>query len=345
MKILLTCSNKHPGVKTHLVRLKKILHNKANFFPIEELATTFPDFNAGNRIFQVLRKLSKGASILKIEKELLKYGNNIILGSWAPIYERLIFQLNKKGITPSFLWCSTVGQSEMSWMIELQPLKEIFRMLKKGRIKYLFVPEKTYRSICHIDRVKYLPHPITSGDEFEFEKWDIKGVNIDLFMKARPGKNVLQQMLSQHYSKTKFILHTNVDEKILIDLAKYFNVDFTLHSWLPEKFYFGLIKKMDLSLQVTWTESFNYAVNERMQLGVPPLVSPEILMVSEDRFLRKHLVIETPDSPIAIAERIDFLLENRNLRCEIIERGQERIREIAVRYNKEIMDQIESLFN
>ena len=345
MKILLTCSNDHPGVKKHLLQLKKVTTPSTVFYPIEKLISFFPDYiKTKNRIPKV-RSILKRLSKIRISKDLLNFGDNIILGSWKPYYSEIIKMLNKLNIKPSILWCSTLGQSEMTWKIELTPLNEILELLDRGKIRYLLVPEKTYESISHIENVKYFPHPIDLSTPIEFEEMNLEGNNLDLFFKFRPGKNALQQMLTQRYTKEKFCLHTNIYDETILTLAKKLEISFVQHPWLPERKYYGLIKNMDVSLQVTWTESFNYAVCERMLLGVPTLVSSEIFLVSEDKILRKYLVVETPDSPRAIAEKIDFLFANNSLKKEITERSKERVREIAYRYNGDIKDQLATLFD
>lgn len=345
MKILLSCSDKHPGVKTYLLQLKKVTFPHSVFYPIEELISLYPDYedlkikiSRGKRI---LRKLS----ILKLSEKLKNFGDNIILGSWTPYYSRIIKKLNAINIKPSILWCSTLGQSEMTWRIELEPLNKILELLKKGAIRYFLVLEKAYQSFSHIDNVEYLSYPVDISTSLDYDTMNLEGNNLDLFLKVRPGKNVLQQMVAQRYTKSKFCLHTNIKDKTILDIAKKLNLSFILHSWLPEKKYYGLIKNMDVSLQVTWTESFNYAVCERMLLGIPSLVSPEIFLITNDNFLRKYLVVETPDSPMAIGEKIDFLLKNKNLKNEIAERGKERLKTVAQRYNKEIKDQLKNLFD
>ncbi|MCK4575937.1 glycosyltransferase [candidate division WOR-3 bacterium] len=345
MKILLTCSNDHPGVRSHLLQLKNVTVPRTVFYPIEELISIYPDYKRVRVKIPGVKGVLKRLSILKLSTKLKSFGDNVILGSWKPYYSVIIEKLNKLKIKPSILWCSTVGQSEMSWVIELERLKRILELLKKGAIRYLLVPEKTYRSLSHIDNVKYFPHPVNLETPLDYEEMELYGNNVDLFFKFRPGKNALQQMLTPKYTKTKFHLHTNIKDKTVLDIAKKLNLSFIHHSWLPGKKYFGLIKNMDMSLQVTWTESFNYAVCERMIIGIPTLVSSEVFLISKDKFLKRYLVVETPDSPIAIAQKIDFLFDNKNLMTEIVERSYERITKVAERYNKEIKDQLKNLFD
>ncbi len=345
MKLLLTCSNEHPGVKTHLLQLKKVWGNNSVFYPVEELVTFYPDYRKTKIKVPKVKSLLKTISRLRFSRKCLDFGDNIILGSWKVYYSEIIKKLNKLGIRPSILWCSTLGQSEMTWKAELEPLNKIFELLKKGAIRYLLVPEKTYESLRFINNVEYLPHPLDLSTPLKFKEINLWGKNIDLFMEARPGKNVLQQLAAQKYTKSAFRLHTNIRNDTVLSIARKLNLSFIQYPWLAEKEYYGLIKAMDLSLQVTWTESFNYAVCERMILGIPTLVSSEIFLVSKDAFLKKYLVVKTPDSPSVIAKKIDFLFHNQSLRAEIKHRGKERVKTIGRRYNRMVRDQIKILFS
>ena len=346
MKIILTCSRNHPGVREHLIQLKKAVLPQAVFTPIEDLVSVFPDPEKFSFKIPGYKRVFRKVKKVMISNSFNNYGDNIILGSWWQYYPEIIENLNKRGIHPSILWCSTIGQSEMTWMIEVRPIIKILDLLKKRKIKYLLVPEKTYESLSHIDNVMYLPHPVDIRVDFTNIEKKMEGKNVDLFLKARPGKNVLQQMIAQKYSELDYTLHTNVNTEEIINLARKLKLSFEHYSWLPENDYYSLIQNMDVSLQVTWTESFNYAVCERMLLGVPVLVSPEIFLINEDTFLSKFMIVKTPDSPKAIASKLDLLLdnENQNLREEIIRRQKERVKEIAKRYNGEVKETIGKLF-
>ena len=326
-----------------------MLLGEVKFKPIESLISIFPDYQRIGKKVRGMRGLLKRIASLTISKSLFNY-DNIVIGSWKPYYLTIIGKLNKKGISPSILWCSTLGQTEMTWMIELSALNTILKLLAEGKIRHLFVPEKPFESLSHIPHVKYLPHPIRLRSLEEHRTANTSGLkrlagnNCDLFMKARPGKNVLQQMLAQRFAKTEYTLHTNIRNKEILGIAEKLRLSFTHHSWLPDNHYYDLISQMDLSLQVTWTESFNYAVCERFLLGVPVLVSRELFWVSRDQFLRKYLVVENCDSPKEIAKKIDFLLENRNLRSEIISCGRDVVKQTAKKYNEEILQQLEDCF-
>jgi glycosyltransferase involved in cell wall biosynthesis len=345
MGILLTCSNEHPGVRTHLLRLKNILLSEAAFESIENLIYFLPDYRKMGRNAPRIRGLLRRMAKLKISRKMLDYGDNIIIGSWKPYYRQIIDQLNKRGVKPSILWCSTLGQTEMTWMIELVPFNAILDMLGRGKIKHLFVPERTFESISHVKNVKYLPHPIDMSISWKATNGiELNGNNIDLFLQARPGKNVLQQMIAQRFAHARYTLHTNIKNHEIIEVAKKLKLSFTQHDWLPENHYYDLISKMDLSLQVTWTESFNYAVCERFLLGVPALVSRELFWVSREKLLKKYLVVEDCDSPREIAKRIDFLLNNRNLHGQIISKAREILGIMAKEYNRIILEQVRDCF-
>lgn len=345
MKILLSCSNNHPGVKTYFSHLEKIAYPICDFHPIENLISFFPDYDKYKALLRRGRRILRKMAKLTLSKELTSYGDNVILGGWRPIYAVIIKKLNKAGIRPSILWCSTLGQSEMTSYIELNPINTILDLLAEKRIGYFLVVRKTFQSFLHVDGVKQIGYPIALQKVMQFDHVELDGRNVDLFVKARPGKNVLQQMASEKHSRYPFTLHTNIRNETLLSIAQKMGISFHQYAWLPSPQYFGLIRTMNLSLQVTWTESFNYAVCERMALGVPTLVSPEVFLISEDKFLWKHLVVDTPDSPIAIARKMDKVFQSDKLRRELVLHGKQRIAKIANEYNDEIREQIEKTFS
>ncbi len=343
--MLLTCSRDHPGVTTHLQELSRVMDNGVEFHPIEEFVSPYGSWSMPGMGYKIGKRLLNRISKASISEEMFTFGHSIIIGSWKDYYDDVIRQLNKHKILPSILWCSTLGQSEMSWNAELNPLLGILRLLRERKIRYLLVPEKTYESFSYIEHVVCLPHPVSLEKSYERNQGHLDGVNIDLFVKARPGKNVLQQMVAQRYSKAHYMLHTNINEQRILDIAECLMIQLKKYPWLKEKEYETLIGAMDLSLQVTWTESFNYAVCERMMMGVPTLVSPEVFLVSGDPFLKELLVVDTPDSPVAIAKKIDFLINNRRIQDEIRERARERVFKIAQKYNTEIKEKMAGLFS
>jgi glycosyltransferase involved in cell wall biosynthesis len=91
---------------------------------------------------------------------------------------------------------------------------------------------------------------------------------------------------------------------------------------------------MDFSLQVTMGESFNYAVCERMAMGVPVLTTEDIYLVADDRKLRKYLCVHASDTPRAIADSIARIVNDAELKKEIGKHCMEVIAKIARKNNE-----------
>ncbi|MBA7542422.1 hypothetical protein ES705_34743 [subsurface metagenome] len=140
-------------------------------------------------------------------------------------------------------------------------------------------------------------------------------------------------------------LHINFDTEQFHGIIESISSQIVKHRWLPIEEYYSLISAMDISLQVTIGESFNYAVCERMALKVPVLTTPDIYLVSEDPFLAKYLCVSAPDTPSEISKAVKRIINSKNLRKEIGERCGERISEVAKYNNKIAIDQIRTLFD
>jgi glycosyltransferase involved in cell wall biosynthesis len=345
MKLLATCSSRHPGVKKHMLELRKLLPERVRFIPLEDLVTLHPDCRNSRIRIPGIKRILQRISSMSISRELMEFKGPIVLGGWQSFYPVLIRRLRKNGNPVSILWCSTIGQTEMAWKIELSPFNMILELLQQRKIKYLLVPEKTFESLSTIKNVVYLPHPINPLKINNIPECELEGINVDLFVKARPGKNVLQQMLASKWARSKYTLHTNTTDDVILDIARHLGVCFKHHDWLKENEYYGLIRNMNASLQVTWTESFNYAVAERIMMGVPTLVSSEIFWIHGNEFLRKYIVVEKPDSCKLIAKKLDYLLENDSLATEIREHQRVALKKISEKYDAEIREKINVLLN
>lgn len=115
-------------------------------------------------------------------------------------------------------------------------------------------------------------------------------LNVGCFGALRILKNHCQEAFwaiefAQSLHK-KLHFHINVSEhetnetspvlKNLIEIFKYSPHKLILHRWLPHEDFLGLVKKMDLGLQISFTETFNIVAADFVECGIPVVVSNEI---------------------------------------------------------------------
>lgn len=342
-KLLLTAPKDCPGPMTALHNIKGILADKldVDFFNLEDLA--FPVKVPNKSVQRQLARVQNRLKMVTLER-LLPYGDNIIFSSFGPLIAHLVSQLSKKGIRPSVMWCSTLSQTEMS-RGEIEMLTILLKLLNAGKIKHLMAPRRIFESLgSFMKQAVLFPYPIDLKIFDPVKKLKLEGINLDLFCSPRLGKNILTQILSFKMTELDAKLHINFDLGRFHKIVEQIEVKPIIHHWLPELEYYGLIAGMDMSLQVTFGESFNYAVAERMALSVPVLSTFDIYLLEEDPFLNKYLCLNAIDTPKVIAASIKRILTDKNLRDELAKRCRERIEEVSRKNNQVVCDTALSFF-
>lgn len=145
-------------------------------------------------------------------------------------------------------------------------------------------------------KIFYLPnyYPIKcTSNEYEVEE-NSNSINIGCFGAIRPMKNQLQQAIAAIEfgdSINKSIrFHINSEriesrgEPVLKNIRELFknnpNHKLIEHKWHDHEDFIGLVKKMDIGLQVSFSETFNIVSADFVSNGVPVIVSPEISWAS-----------------------------------------------------------------
>lgn len=342
-KLLLAAHQGCPGPMTAFRNIKGVLAEQmeVDFYPLEELV--FP-IKVSNQSWQKqLVRLQNRLNLITLDR-LLPYGDNIIFSPFSPLIARLIKELAKKGIQPSVMWCSTLSQAEMT-QGEVVMFTILQELLNAGKIKHLIAPRRIYESYGYFTKQSvFFPYLIDLRIFDSARKYNLDGINLDLFCRPRPGKNILTQILSFKMAELDANLHINFDLGGFSPIVKQIGVSPIVHSWMPESEYYGLVAEMDLSLQVTFGESFNYAVAERMALAVPVLATFDIYLVAEDPLLSKYLCVNAIDTPKMIGGSIKRILTDKKLRDELAKRCRERIEEVSCKNNQVVCDTALSLF-
>jgi hypothetical protein len=185
-------------------------------------------------------------------------------------------------------------------------LNEIMALPKRGiKISISGNNDKLVNDLNTIySNVSYTPniyYPIVS----ECKKIDISidggAINIGCFGALRLFKNTTQQVIwaikfAELHNK---ILHfhvnvsnheTNDTSPVLKNLRYIFkNLKHKLieHTWMSHGHFLSLIGKMDLCMQVSFTETYNVCASDSVFCRVPIVVSPEI------EFINKELVVDS----------------------------------------------------
>ena len=343
--IAILVSKKLPGVKSMAQNLAKV----SGIVDVVYLEDVFKS----ELIYRVEQKLLRNypISFARINSLVDTYGDRIILGGWTPIYPKLVKFLNNRGIKPSVMWCSTLGQMEMTCnMVDYRSFLELVTLNNKGAIRYILLNERLFEEMRFLKNTIYFPHTLHLETFTRFFRDNVEisdSFKVDLFVPVRSGKNILTQLsaIAASRFRHKIELHINFNHSYITPIIKELPLKIKQHEWLPWDDYLNLLSKMHLSMQVTHTESFNYAVAERMAIGTPPLVSLNIYNLSHDKYLAKYLCVDAVDSVNSIKDRIDTLFANPELLIELRSRVKARIEKVMKEKNEIAISLLKKLFS
>lgn len=343
-QLLLISSKGFPGSYTLVKNLHGVIKSTidSTLLPIEDLL--LPNLDVQNkRLTRYFSTMQTKLHLVDIQK-ITKYGNSIVFSGWSRLYDVVLKVLNRRGIQPSVLLCSTPGQAELS-RGELAIYHRLIRYVRTGNIKHFFLNKRLHDTLGEIiPEATYLPYAIDMTRLSNIEPLQVDGDNIDLFSPVRPGKNLINQIIAFKISNVHANLHINFHTDDIKKLISDINATVVSHAWIDDSQYYNLVAGMDLSLQVTFTESFSYAVAERMYLGIPVLTSCDVYFTAEHELLSKYLCITRLDTPREMAKRIKMLMADRTQRQEIGSVCKEVITKIANSSNREVLHTIADLF-
>jgi len=178
----------------------------------------------------------------------------------------------------------------MEWVYEYQKFKNVFVSVNS---------KTTYKDFNNIlpKKTIYLPnyYPVNLFDKKnEYHNKNKNILSVGCFGAIRPLKNQLYQAVAAiefaNSINKELHFHVNVarvennGDPVLKNLRNLFinNPKHKLveHSWLTHEDFINLVRKMDIGLQVSFTETFNIVAADFVNNNVPVIVSDEITWVS-----------------------------------------------------------------
>jgi glycosyltransferase involved in cell wall biosynthesis len=265
MKILFTTCEFWPGVVTALSNIR-LLINKA-----------YPEIET---YFLKITDPRMGFGPVKMVKEQ-KY-DVIILGGFDDNIKLLAMNASPRA-KKVVMWCSPIVQSEISE--EISRLLEVLNLANSGVLDYIGIPVGTDASALKNINSKVIHLPIYMNvDELLKHKTSFvknNKFNISMFSAPNPRKNIIAQMLAIAPFKDKINLHVNFalnpNNRFYLEYGRMlFGSSFINHQWMDREGYLKKIQEMDLCMQVSLSESFNYVGAEHMAFGIPVIVSKSI---------------------------------------------------------------------
>ena len=260
----------------------------------------------------------------------------VLCGGWDDRFDIIVDALS----CPIFVyWHTNILGSELSWGhtvgdggqgssrmgadfgVELLQLNHIKTLLDNGSIRGIFVPaEKTAQAL---DFVEHLPNLFDVG-------WvDINPArkipnSIGCFVAHVPWKNLCSQAVAVQKSGKDLYLNGGIKRRKRRpheELSVPYLTAFECLGIQPRFLYLGAhqsdttpywraVCSMTLTLQVTCTETLNYAALESIACGTPVLVSPMCPIANMDEEFKKMCCVEEIDNPQEITNQIHRVTRN-----------------------------------
>lgn len=236
----------------------------------------------------------------------------VIFGSWSDAYRPLVRSLAKDGCRIAVYWTSSPGQTGMTG-----ELAAFARLLEDPVIDHIWFPHRGYaraigrrHSKCVWMPNVFPPPPRDLGRRPRRRRGPAQ---ISLFYSPNEAarKNVWCTLLALTGLGRPYHLHLNglstrQPYGRLLELLK---IPFTEHGWMERTEYEQTITEMDVGLQISMAESFNFVAADHILRGVPVLASAMVPVIADlPRAIRQRLVVNRPDDPPAVARALRAML-------------------------------------
>lgn len=163
-------------------------------------------------------------------------------------------------------------------------------------------------------------------------------MKVSLFCTAGPRKNLSNQLLACSMVED-LELHINglSQNPEFARLMKDLKVQTIDHGWMEKSQYTSVIREMDLGLQVTFAETFNYVVVEHFVQGIPVVCSHMIPVAAWDKRL-DPLLVNRADSPEDIAQTIKRVYADRENLSSLV---RQSVKDLAIRNNAALKERLQ----
>jgi len=184
----------------------------------------------------------------------------------------------------------------------------------------------------------YLPHPLQIPSEEVSRPLQNSAGIFNLSHRRKNGATQIVAAVMEGFDIHLVSSHLRPEIEKLIE---FLSPKVTRYGWLEDEKYFELMSKIEIGLQVTLSETFNYTGAEMLLRGVPVISTPApFLRVLAPR--RKELVVVDPDSLDSIQDAIARVRKKYSTieaRRDLAEEARRRARE----WNESVKSQWERL--
>jgi len=274
----------------------------------------------------VLRGSDVNGVEVKFYVEYLRKKNPkcVIFGGWSPVYDIFLKKLGNKKIEFGVYWTSSPGQVDIS-----EEIKYVDFLLNSEKVKHRLFAHRELASALsgYSGNMRHLPDTVLFPEEKREKKWEGKDRVSVISLFCSPfeyrRKNILNSLLALSMLKNRYILYVNglSGNEYYGGVLKTLRIRYRDFGWMTDEKYQSVLSGIDLGLQVSFAETFNFVAAEHIVKRVPVLTSRMVpVMDSMPGYIKKRLVVDDPDSASEIRDKIGYLLGDTALLKDLGER-------------------------
>ncbi|MFI5322337.1 MAG: hypothetical protein ACHQ6U_02110 [Thermodesulfobacteriota bacterium] len=241
----------------------------------------------------------------------------VLFGGWSPVYDTILKKLGNKKIEFGVYWTSSPGQVDIS-----EEIKYLVFLLKSRNVKHRLFAHKELASALSggsLD-VRHLPDTVLFPDGQSLKQLEKRRKDFIISLFYSPfeyrRKNVLNSLLALSMLKNGYMLYLNglSENEYYRDVLKTLGIRYKDFGWMTDDKYQNVLSEVDLGLQVSFAETFNFVVAEHIVKRVPVITSRMVpVMDCMPAYIKKRLLVDDPDSASEVLDKIGYLLGNTAL--------------------------------
>lgn len=296
-KIFTFCHDYFPGTNNALINLSKATGITKHFV----LAT----------------RGKKSPEIIFFIKYLKKERPSLaIFGGWSKTYEELIKRLRHEKIKFGVYWTSSPGQTDIS-----QETEKLATIISNNHLRYRFFSslafasclKKYFKNLYHLPLIFASLGLIARKQDKTVNNENVFVMSLFCVQSEYKRKNVLNSLLAVSSLKRNCRLYLNglskdrYYRKILDKLC----INYRDFGWMDRKKYERVLGEVDLGLQVSFAESFNYVTAEHLARGIPVIATrmvPAVECLPEE--VKKRIIIDDADNFLKISDCVQYFIDH-----------------------------------
>lgn len=250
----------------------------------------------------------------------------VLFGGWSGVYKALMQTLRDTSIHFAVYWTSSGGQTDIS-----QEISKLAALLDMENPVLCFSSHGMARAFQSLNMPAFfMPLTLVEPAAPAFTK-ETHPCRISLFCPPAEykRKNILNVLLAlaQVSGDWQLVLNGLSQDASYAALLKQLRLSYLDWGWMERPEYEKNLWQIDLGLQLSFAESFDYVAAEHLMRGIPVLASAMVpVMDLLDDETRASLVITRADDVETIRAGIQALVDAPELRAELGARAQSRLR-------------------